>query len=199
MTVEFVAVGGNGLDVTEENALSVAAKVSYGPLDLLVGGDLTAEVEESIRYDVGQVEVYKVHHHGSRTSSSSAFLNVLKPAASFISVGVGNSFGHPTVDVTDRLRLVGSALWLTEDVALDRKLGDIWLTSADGREFTVTQGGASQTLSSFGTGTPDPGDGAEDTVPNYNVGCSQAGGLDVPLALIAFGLLPLWRRARRVA
>ncbi|MBN1209204.1 MAG: lamin tail domain-containing protein [Myxococcaceae bacterium] len=154
VTLEIIA---SGADASDENAKSVVVKISYGAFDALVGGDLTGstpDVESTIAPAVGEVEVYKVHHHGSRYSSNATFLSTLMPLASFISVGFDNTYGHPTAECLGRLANVGSDIWMTEDPAANRTLGHIELASATGSSFTVTQGSTSTSYTSKG-GAPD--------------------------------------------
>jgi beta-lactamase superfamily II metal-dependent hydrolase/chitodextrinase len=154
VTLKVISAGGTSSD---ENAKSVVVKISYGAFDALVGGDLTGvspDVESGIASTVGEIELYKVHHHGSRSSSNDTFLAATRPMVSFISVGVGNTYGHPTPECLARLANVGSQVWQTEDPASNRKRGHIGLTSATGDSFTVSQAGSSTTYTSKG-GTPD--------------------------------------------
>jgi beta-lactamase superfamily II metal-dependent hydrolase len=153
VTLNVIASGGTSSD---ENAKSVVVKVSYGAFDALVGGDLTGtspdDEESPISSTVGEIELYKVHHHGSRYSSNATFLGIIRPTVSFISVGRSNTYGHPTPECLSRLANVGSAVWQTEDPSTNSVLGHIALTSATGATFTVTQGNTSTTYSSK---TPD--------------------------------------------
>jgi beta-lactamase superfamily II metal-dependent hydrolase len=155
VTLNVIAAGGNHND---ENAKSVVVKISYGAFDALVGGDLTGtspdDEESPIASSVGEIELYKVHHHGSRYSSNATFLGVTRPTVSFISVGASNTYGHPTPECLSRLANVGSDVWQTEDPDANRALGHIELTSATGATFTVAQGSSSTTYTSKG-GTPD--------------------------------------------
>lgn len=159
-TLTVVAVGGNGTIVTDENGLSLAVKVSYGAFDALIGGDLTGvvpDIEALAAPAVGEVEAYKVHHHGSATSTNPALLAALRPTVSFISLGANNIFGHPAPTTMARLAAVSSAVWLTENPALATKDGPIVLTSATGDVYTVAQGGSTATYRSKGvvdTGPP---------------------------------------------
>jgi beta-lactamase superfamily II metal-dependent hydrolase len=141
--LEVMAAAGNGASVSDENARSVVVKISYGAFDAVVGGDLTGNTEDmetSIATAIGPVELYKVHHHGSRYSSNNTFLDATMPTVSFISVGRDNTYGHPTVECLDRLTAHGSDIWQTEDPAMNKALGHIELSSADGSAFTVAQG-----------------------------------------------------------
>src|SRR5262245_1651553 len=69
----------------DENALSVALKISYGAFDEEIDGDLTGDpasgndVETTVGPEVGDIEVYKVHHHGSRYSSNDNWLGAVTP------------------------------------------------------------------------------------------------------------------------
>ena len=132
VTLTVVAVNGNGLSSTDENTKSVAVKVTYGAFDALVGGDLTGspDVESTILNDVGELELYKVHHHGSRNSSNNTLLDVTNPTVSFISVGRDNTYGHPTPECLSRLTAHNSDIWMTEDPGTNSLLGHIQLSSS---------------------------------------------------------------------
>ena len=88
------------------NEFSNLIKVSYGNHSFLFTGDLTAEHEKTLAEENSELKspVLKVAHHGSNTSSSEAFLRKVSPRWSVISVGYGNTFGHPNAEVLDRLR-----------------------------------------------------------------------------------------------
>ena len=86
----------------DSNSSSIALKLSYGAIDIFFGGDSTINDEESISGSLGHIEILKVSHHGSKTSTSKSFVDVLKPKFAIISVGK-NSYGHPNVEVIDRL------------------------------------------------------------------------------------------------
>ncbi|MBO5927004.1 MAG: MBL fold metallo-hydrolase [Clostridia bacterium] len=100
------------LEYADANDYSPIIKVSYGDFDLLLTGDAEksseaefvkaySEKEEYINYV--DVELLKVGHHGSGTSTSKAFLNLIKPEYAVISCGEGNSYFHPHQEVLDRL------------------------------------------------------------------------------------------------
>ena len=98
VTITCVDLAGAGTGTSDENALSLVLKVSYGEYDEVFGGDLqgySPDVESIVGPEVGPVEVYKVHHHGSATSSYMNWLNATQPQIGVISVG-NNSYGHPT-------------------------------------------------------------------------------------------------------
>ncbi|OGZ03326.1 MAG: hypothetical protein A2390_03000 [Candidatus Liptonbacteria bacterium RIFOXYB1_FULL_36_10] len=78
-------------------------------------GDVGKETEKMIvnYYNLSEVDILKVAHHGSKYSSSEEFLNVIKPRVSVIEVGK-NSYGHPTVETLKRLALVKSLVFRTD-------------------------------------------------------------------------------------
>jgi beta-lactamase superfamily II metal-dependent hydrolase len=159
VSLTVVAANGNGVSTTDENTKSVTVKLSYGAFDGLVGGDLTGtpdDVESLIATQVGDLELYKVHHHGSRYSSTNPLLDATHPTVSFISVGRDNTYGHPTQECLDRLTAHNSAIWQTEDPATNTARGHIELSSPDGNTFTVKQGTTSVSYVSKGaTQGPD--------------------------------------------
>jgi len=160
---EVVAADANGTSTTNENGKSVAVKISYGAFDALVGGDLTGaspNIESVVAPAIGELEVYKVHHHGSGTSSNATLVSTLLPTVSLIPVGADNAYGHPHPDTVARLEGVGSAIWMTEDPGSGQALGPIEVVTGSGDSYQVSQGGAAATYASKGAPPPDP-----DTTP----------------------------------
>jgi competence protein ComEC len=76
------------------NNVSIAALITSPDLTLFAAGDIEPQVQEQLRGKVGRVDIYKVAHHGSRYQDS-ALMRELSPALALISVGAGNSYGHP--------------------------------------------------------------------------------------------------------
>lgn len=103
-----------GAATSDENSNSMVLKVSYGAFDEVMGGDLTSSYESSVGSSVGDVEVYKVHHHGSAGSTSTAWLTATTPEVGIISVGDGNSYGHPTSTALTNLHNAGVKTYWTE-------------------------------------------------------------------------------------
>lgn len=89
-----------------ENAHSLVLFSRIGGTNWLFTGDLEEMGERDLarRYPGLRVDILKVAHHGSDTSTSESFLEVIEPRASFISVGRNNHYGHPTDAVIDRLK-----------------------------------------------------------------------------------------------
>ena len=90
---------------SEVNDASVVLKVVYGEVSFLLPGDASAAAESAIATRSASLDsdVLKAAHHGSRTSSSPAFLDAVSPAVAIISVGQDNRFGHPHPEALDTL------------------------------------------------------------------------------------------------
>ena len=115
------------------NNASVVLRVSYGATSFLLPADIHSDAEarlvETISIDS---DVLKVPHHGSRTSSSPAFLDAVSPSAAVISVDAESRYGHPHAEVVDALR----ARMAWDNVILTSESGTIEFVS-DGRSLTV--------------------------------------------------------------
>ena len=61
-------------------------------------------------------DVLKVPHHGSTTSSSLGFLEAVSPEYAIISVGKGNSYGHPDYDTIQKLKQVNAEIYRTDEL-----------------------------------------------------------------------------------
>ena len=95
----------NSKHYNNENSDSLVLLVIIDNYKLLFMGDASINTEKDImnNYDIGDVFILKVGHHGSKTSSSEEFINSVNPKYSIISVGKNNKFGHPNKEVLDTL------------------------------------------------------------------------------------------------
>ena len=95
---------------------SVVLEVTCGDVTLLLTGDISEQIERDIipRLTPSRTRILKVGHHGSRTSSSLLLLESWRPQIALISVGRGNTFGHPTPEVISRLELIGARIYRTD-------------------------------------------------------------------------------------
>jgi competence protein ComEC len=98
------------------NDNSLSLRLEYGRRAFLLTGDLEAEAETRLVREgrVAPADVLKVAHHGSRTSTTQAFLRAALPAIAVISSGAGNRYGHPSPEVLDRLRDAGATVLRTD-------------------------------------------------------------------------------------
>lgn len=126
VTVTCLGLNGNGQLASPfnnddlENEYCVALLVECGDFDFFVAGDLTggygdyADIETSIGPEAGDVEVYRVNHHGSFSSSNTSFLAATQPEVAIISVPVSSSYGHPHQECLDRLNAVDAYVYQTQ-------------------------------------------------------------------------------------
>ncbi len=98
------------------NNNSIVLSLSYGEIDFLFTGDAEQEAEASMLMEgiVPDVEILKVGHHGSRSSSSTQFLDVVKPEVAIYMAGEGNSYGHPHQETITALAEVGAEIYGTD-------------------------------------------------------------------------------------
>ena len=92
-----------GDDWADSNDCSVVAQLTCGNVQVLFTGDMTQEVEEASLSLFGDIDVLKVGHHGSASSTSPAFLDLVQPECAVVSYGLDNRYGHPTTQVLQRL------------------------------------------------------------------------------------------------
>ena len=108
----FTVVCPEVYDPKEDNDNSVGIRLVYGNTSFLICGD-AGKAEEQAMLDSGVTldsDVYLASHHGSEGSSSEAFMRAVSPTAA----GAGNSYGHPTRTVLDRVKACGAALYRTD-------------------------------------------------------------------------------------
>lgn len=94
---------------------TVVSELLYGGRKILFMGDAEKNIEKYLlnKNLVGDVDVLKAGHHGSKTSTTKEFLSVVRPEYSIIEVG-RNSYGHPTQEVLSRLASVGAQIFRTD-------------------------------------------------------------------------------------
>lgn len=149
-----VCISPYSINESERNDSSTVLYFSYAGVNVLFGGDisedrenrlvgeqiLSDEIGENI-FDSGNyavrlrdVDILKVSHHGSETSSSSAWLDLLTPRTAVISCGQGNDYGHPTGGAMGRLSAVGAEIFRTDE------LGDVMVTISKNGTYTTEYG-----------------------------------------------------------
>ena len=99
------------------NDASIVAKVTFGQVSFMFTGDAEQASEERILLQ-SQVQptstILKVGHHGSRTSTTAAFLQALDPKVAVIMAGKGNTYGHPHEETLQKLTDAGVDIYRTD-------------------------------------------------------------------------------------
>lgn len=118
-----------GQSVKELNETSIVAKLQYGKNSFLFTGDSGRSTEYRLLselFDSGFMildsDVLKAGHHGSKYSSSDAFLRAVSPEITVIQSGRKNRYGHPAPETLDRLAMVGARIFRNDidgDVTLE--------------------------------------------------------------------------------
>jgi beta-lactamase superfamily II metal-dependent hydrolase len=99
---------------SDPNANSIVLKVTYMQISFLFAADAEAETEAYLnRFNI-DCDVLKVPHHGSKYSSSPAFLQSVSPLIGVIEVGANNQYGHPHQETLVRYASVGAFIYRTD-------------------------------------------------------------------------------------
>ena len=112
---KFEIINLNNQIKEDENDSSLVLYFKINHLSFLIMGDAGIEVEKEIikEYNLKNIQVLKVGHHGSKTSTSLEFIEEIKPTYSIISVGKNNRYGHPNKEVLDNL--ANSKIYRTDE------------------------------------------------------------------------------------
>lgn len=99
-----------------ENDNSLCILFQCGSYDILITGDRAFSGEQALleKVTLPKVELLIVGHHGSSSSTSLQLLRAIRPDEAVISVGAGNSYGHPTKETLMRLQMFGCRIWRTD-------------------------------------------------------------------------------------
>ena len=140
---DYLSFGGATLTIlgpvesyADPNNTSIVVRIDYGTTSFLFTGDMETQAENDMLEHWGEdydwhADVLKVGHHGSETSTGYRFLREVMPTYGIISVGEGNSYGHPHEEPLSRLNQAGVTLYRTD------KLGTI-LAYSDGKTITFS-------------------------------------------------------------
>ncbi|MDP3981255.1 MAG: ComEC/Rec2 family competence protein [Chlamydiota bacterium] len=118
----------------DNNDQSLVLRIVYKSMDLLMLGDLErlSEYQLSLRYgEQLRSDVLKIPHHGSKTSSSASFINVVRPKIAICSSGRNNSYGHPVPYILERYNKICSRVFRTDInghvlLLTDGTIGWVW-------------------------------------------------------------------------
>lgn len=121
---------------SDKNDQSLVLLAAYGDFSILLTGDLEIEGEEQMlnlfpERPPGKIMVLKAGHHGSKSSTSEELLYWLRPQAAILSYGEGNSYGHPSKEVVERLENLDITMWNTADSGMIS-------VRTDGKKASVT-------------------------------------------------------------
>lgn len=122
------------------NDTSIVTHLVYGQVSFLFAGDAQSSAEsEMLRGAANRLKstILKVGHHGSRTSSTPAFLAAVRPVIAVYSAGKGNSYGHPHAQTITALKNVGATIYGTA-------VNGTIVISTDGSTYQVATSGAAQ-------------------------------------------------------
>ena len=93
-----------------DNDSGVCCLASAGEYDILITGDLSkmAEYRVLARHALPDIELLVAGHHGAKTSTSEALLEITQPETVFLSVGEGNRYGHPAAETLETIEKYGA-------------------------------------------------------------------------------------------
>lgn len=100
----------------DPNEESVSLKITYGNVDFIFTGDAGVKEEQKM-IDTGidlDAEILHLGHHGSNTSTGSAFLKAVTPEVAIYSAGIDNSYGHPHAEVIAAVENAGAEVYGTD-------------------------------------------------------------------------------------
>jgi len=101
----------------DTNDGSIVARLTYGSQAFILTGDATIKVEQQllIAKTLLSAQVLKAGHHGSKTSSSPAFIKAVSPIYAIISAGKNNRYGHPHQITLDNLKAAQAQILRTDE------------------------------------------------------------------------------------
>lgn len=124
-----------GYRAEDANENSLVVSIEYEDFCGIFTGDATVESEREViryweEYGCRPVQLLKVGHHGSSTSTSDAFLEYCRPQVAMISCGRNNRYGHPHEEVVDRLAQYGCTVYRTDEsgaISVYVRNGKMWI------------------------------------------------------------------------
>lgn len=117
-----------------DNDASMFTRISSGNAVAVLTGDAPSSAESTMAAGGDwRADVLKAGHHGSGTSTSSAWLEEVRPTYTVVSCGRDNRYGHPNPEVVERLKAAGSRVWRTD------RQGEIAFQIRDGHFYPVAE------------------------------------------------------------
>jgi competence protein ComEC len=130
-TLQILTSAGHSWD--NLNDYSVVSRLDTGNIEFLFMGDAGFPAESVLSGEL-DADILKVGHHGSSTSTSAALLRQVSPQVAVISVGAGNTYGHPTVETLQRLQNAGATIYRTD-------LNGTIVVTTDGSTYSIASSG----------------------------------------------------------
>ena len=135
-TAQMVKEGGKKNGKPNLNITSIVGRLEYGNFTMLFTGDAEKETEKAVlsHHSAAEIKslVLKAPHHGSKTSSTAAFLKAAAPEAVAISCGAGNEYGHPHTEVLERYKKFNIKVYRTDQ-------GGTIAVISDGKTYNVKE------------------------------------------------------------
>ena len=135
-TAQMVKEGGKKNGKPNLNINSIVGRLEYGNFTMLFTGDAEKETEKAVlsHHSAAEIKslVLKAPHHGSKTSSTAAFLKAAAPEAVAISCGAGNEYGHPHTEVLERYKKFNIKVYRTDQ-------GGTIAVISDGKTYNVKE------------------------------------------------------------
>jgi len=113
----YTILAPNSSSYDDLNNYSIVIKIKFGENTFLFDGDAGAVSEMEMvnkGFDL-KADVLKIGHHGSKTATCANFLSAVSPKYAVISVGTGNTYGHPAQSTMDRLKASGIQVYRTDE------------------------------------------------------------------------------------
>ena len=122
-----------GIISKEPNDISIVTVLRFGEFEALLTGDIGPKIIEKLLTEnlIEPVDYIKIPHHGSRNGTTLELLEKSMPKLAVISVGKGNSYGHPHQEVLKMLESYGLRIFRTD------KDGDVEVVT-DGKKWWVS-------------------------------------------------------------
>ncbi|MBO5973616.1 MAG: MBL fold metallo-hydrolase [Clostridia bacterium] len=123
-----------GFSDSNLNNWSAVLLVEYQGVSILLTGDSEKKVEDDyLKYIPGEIDILKVAHHGSDTSSGAKLLEAIDPDYAVLSLGAGNDYNHPHKEPMERLQNCGAEIYRTD------RSGTITFTVKEGEISVATE------------------------------------------------------------
>lgn len=118
--VELLTIWPKGDELKDsENNMSLVTLLTTSNHSLLLTGDMEKEVELVLSDGFSkEIDIIKIPHHGSNTSSTEELINSIKPRVGILSLGANNMYGHPNEEIIDRYAKIGTKVYRTDEMGL---------------------------------------------------------------------------------